>query len=339
MNQRGFFAADERAGPHLDDHLEREVRTQDVVAQKVVRLRFGDRDAQTGDRQRIFGSNVDIRFLSADGVGGQRHPFEEAVRVAFDDRAVHKRTRVAFVGVADQVTVGFFVGAREHPFASGGEPAAAASAQTAFEDLFADVVGRNLFGQGLFQRAVTAAGDIFFKTSRIHQTAVGQNPTGLRGEERMFVDENGAVPGGGLFIAVLPHHMIGDDFALIDDRVENRGGRVFCHLLERDPVLTGKLNVDDRLDSAQTDAADFDDIGVKVVFLHERFHGFQGIGGAGAQTARSGSDVERRLFDIFPPEDRKFLSLLRRQIACIAQSPGKKFSVKRFYLFHFISLP
>ena len=338
MDQGGFFAADERAGAHLDDHFEGEVGTEDVLAQQVVRFRFGDGDLQTGNGQRILGTDVDVGFLSADGVCGQRHPFEETVRVAFDDRAVHERARVAFVGVADQVAVRLFVGAGKHPFAPGGEPAAAASAQAAVENLFTDVVGRDFVFEGLFQSAVTAAGDILFETAGVHQTAVRQHPAGLRGEEGMFVNEDDAVPGGGLFVPVLAHHVLGNRFALIDGGVENGGNRVFRHLLERNAVFPRKLDIDDRFDGAKTDAPDLDDVGIQIVFFYKGFDGFKRVGRAGAKPAGACSDVEGRFQDVFPAEDRKLFRLFRRQFAFVAQGPGEKFTVKRFHLFHFVSI-
>ena len=58
---------------------------------------------QALDGQRIFGAHVDEALLRADRVGGDRHAFEHAVRIALQHAAVHEGARVAFVGVADDV--------------------------------------------------------------------------------------------------------------------------------------------------------------------------------------------------------------------------------------------
>ncbi len=38
------------------------------------------------DGQRILGADVDVALVGADGVGGDGHAFEHAVRIAFEDR-------------------------------------------------------------------------------------------------------------------------------------------------------------------------------------------------------------------------------------------------------------
>ena len=86
------------------------------------------------DGQRIFGAHVDVAFAGADGVGGDGHAFEHAVRVALEHAAVHEGAGIAFVGVADDVFRVVPVGLGDRaPLQAGGKAGAAASAQAALE--------------------------------------------------------------------------------------------------------------------------------------------------------------------------------------------------------------
>ena len=89
---------------------------------------FGDGVLQRGDGQRILAADVEESLPGADGVGADQHAFEDGVRIAFQNGAVHVRAGRTFVGVANdvlQVALGL---PGELPFLPGGEgrPAAAA---------------------------------------------------------------------------------------------------------------------------------------------------------------------------------------------------------------------
>ena len=126
-HQGGLLAADEGAGPFLDVQVEGEVRPHDVVADEAVLSRLGDGAPEPFDRQGVFGAAVDVALVGAYGVGAQHHALYYRVGVALEERPVHERTRVALVGVADDV---FFVTLglpAEFPFSARGKPAAASS--------------------------------------------------------------------------------------------------------------------------------------------------------------------------------------------------------------------
>ena len=82
-------------------------------------------------------------------------PFEQAVRVALDDRAVHERAGVALVGVADQVLLVGRLLPGELPLLAGREAAAAAAAQAArstMSQTSAGVMLAQRLGQGARSR-------------------------------------------------------------------------------------------------------------------------------------------------------------------------------------------
>ena len=44
-----------------------------------------------------------IALGRTDGIGGNQHAFEHAVRIAFEHAAIHERAGIAFVGIADDI--------------------------------------------------------------------------------------------------------------------------------------------------------------------------------------------------------------------------------------------
>ncbi len=186
MDQGGFFTADERAGAEANVDLEAEIAAQNVFAQQTCRAGLGQGGFQTVDRQRIFRADVDIPLAGADGVSGQTHAFDDAVRIAFHDRAIHERARVAFIGVADNKFLRAGIAFREGPFLPGGETCAAAAAQAGSFHRVDDILGRHL-GQGFADGLVTAIGDIFFDFFRIDQTAIAQRNPFLEPIKRNFI--------------------------------------------------------------------------------------------------------------------------------------------------------
>ena len=90
---------------------------------------------QALDGQRVFAAHVNVALLRADGVAGDRHAFEHAVRVAFEHAAIHERAGIAFVRVADHVLGGRDLLRHQLPLQTGGIARAAAPAQSARLDL------------------------------------------------------------------------------------------------------------------------------------------------------------------------------------------------------------
>ena len=133
-DERRGFAADKGAGAFLDLHREIEAAAEDVLAQQAHLLGLLDGNAEVLHRQRIFMPHIDVAVLRADGVGIDDHALDDGMRIAFHQRAVHERARIAFVAVADD---GLDLRARflrVLPFEPGGEACAAAPAQARFLD-------------------------------------------------------------------------------------------------------------------------------------------------------------------------------------------------------------
>ena len=99
-------------------------------------LRLADRIAQPLDRKRIFRTHIDNHLGSPNRIGGDQHAFNQVVRVAFDHRAIHKRTGVALIRIANEVFRLGLLFARRIPFKPGGKARAARAENTGVADQF-----------------------------------------------------------------------------------------------------------------------------------------------------------------------------------------------------------
>ena len=148
-------------------------RAEDVLAQQAALAGLGQGDFQPLDGQRILGPDVDVSALGADGVSGDGHAFDHAVRIAFQHAAVHERAGIAFVGVADDELLVACGLAGELPLSPGGEARAAAAAQAGNVHRFDQRLGvvlRDGLGEGL----VAVAGDVVVDLLRVDHAAVAQ---------------------------------------------------------------------------------------------------------------------------------------------------------------------
>ena len=121
-DQGGLLTANERPRALLDLDVEAEAAAEDVLPEQAVLFGLRQR-AQSLQGQRILGAAVDVAGRGPQCQAADGHAFQNAVRVAFQQRAVHEGPGVPFIGVADQV---FFVGGgllAKLPFAQVGKPA------------------------------------------------------------------------------------------------------------------------------------------------------------------------------------------------------------------------
>ena len=105
-DQRGLLAADEGAGADAQVDAKVERRVEDLAAQQPQLPGLPDGGFEPLDGQRVFAADVNVALVGADGIGGDGHALEHAVRVALEHAAVHERAGVALVGVADDELAG-----------------------------------------------------------------------------------------------------------------------------------------------------------------------------------------------------------------------------------------
>ncbi len=182
-------------------------------------------------------------MLCSDGIRADKHTLDEVVRIALDDRSVHKRAGVALVGVADKI---FFVSgaqASRVPLEPCREARAAASCKTRGLDDIDYLLGSHT--EGFFKSGVAVLFNILTDYLGIDNAAVAQCDPCLLSEK----------------FAVL----LGDD--QIFDRAFisalNIGGDFFRVVLGypyKPCELILIVDIDDRLQPAHTDTADDGDI-------------------------------------------------------------------------------
>ena len=172
-HQRGFSAADERARAQPDLHIKFKAGAENILAQQALGARFVDCDLQTAHRDGILRPHIHKALGRADGVTRDRHRLDQAMGIAFQHRAIHKRAGVTLVRVADHIFLRRFVGGGQRPFASGGETAAAASAQAGIGHDLDDLL-RGVFGQTFAQRLIAVVGNVFFQRFGVDHAAVAQ---------------------------------------------------------------------------------------------------------------------------------------------------------------------
>jgi len=99
-HQRSLFAADKRARADADVNFEVERRLEDLATQQAELLGLPNRDLQAPNGKRILAAHIGVALVGADSIGGDRHPFEDTMRVALKHATIHKRARVALVAIA-----------------------------------------------------------------------------------------------------------------------------------------------------------------------------------------------------------------------------------------------
>ena len=234
--------------------IEIETGTEDVLAQQTVLSGLIDRDLQARHGDRILRTDIDVALGRADGVARDGHRLDDAVRVAFQHGAVHERTGIALVRVADDVFLRCLVRGAQRPLAAGGEPAAAAPAQAGIGDLLDDVLGRHL-GQHLAEGGIAVHRDVFLDALGIDHAAVAQHHAVLRFVECGIIKGNVALHrlvGAGVVIHQ-PLHDAALEQMLVHDLVD---------VLRLDAAVERavRMHDDHGAERAQTEAAGLDDL-------------------------------------------------------------------------------
>ena len=177
-HQRGFLAADERAGAQTQLNIKIKSGAQDVFAQQAIFPRLSDSNFQPLYCDGVFGADINVTLVCADSIAGDSHCLQHHMGVAFQNGTIHERSGVAFVSVAADVFLARRLRRRKAPFYPGGEAAAAPSAQAGVLDGLDHLVGGH-FGQHFAQRHVAVHADVFVDVFRVNDAAVFQRHTFL----------------------------------------------------------------------------------------------------------------------------------------------------------------
>ena len=103
MDEGRFLAAYESSGAFLHTDFEIEARSENIPADEALFPGLPEGNLKSFNGQRIFCPDVDVGLSRSDGVGGDAHALDEPVGIPFNDGAVHKCSRIALIGIANQV--------------------------------------------------------------------------------------------------------------------------------------------------------------------------------------------------------------------------------------------
>ena len=88
---------------------------------------------------RILGAHIDVALVRPHSKARDGHAFDQHEGIIFHDHAVGESTRIAFIGIADDVLLTRRAFAYGFPFDSGREGCTTATAQAGIRDCFDDL--------------------------------------------------------------------------------------------------------------------------------------------------------------------------------------------------------
>src|SRR5207237_7587233 len=100
-------------------------------------------------------ANVDERSVRLNRIGGDERPFNDSMRIPFDEQTIFKRARLALVGVADEIFRFGIIFRHEAPLHAGRKACAASTPQPRSFHLV-DELSRSHISHDLFPGSITA---------------------------------------------------------------------------------------------------------------------------------------------------------------------------------------
>ncbi len=91
VEQRRFLAADVGPGAGVHDHVQVQVRAEDLLAEIAGRPRLGDGELEPPDHVHDLAAHVDEGLVGADRVAGDDHALDQRLRVIQQGRHVLAR--------------------------------------------------------------------------------------------------------------------------------------------------------------------------------------------------------------------------------------------------------
>ena len=113
----------------MNEHIEAELRSADVLAQEVRRISFVDRLVQGFNARHEFTARIDVSTAGAERPRGDDEAFDQAVRIFEDQEVILVRASFAFVRVHHDVHGLPGIAGHEAPLHPGRESGAATAAE------------------------------------------------------------------------------------------------------------------------------------------------------------------------------------------------------------------
>ena len=137
--------------------LERILGAKDLRAQIARIARFTQCFLEALVLSPRFAVNIVVADRNTHGIGGDRHAFDDDVRVVAQDVAILERAGLAFVRIADQILLPSVLLRHEAPFEPGREPRTPATTQRGLFHFRNHSVWRQLIAENFAQRLIAAA--------------------------------------------------------------------------------------------------------------------------------------------------------------------------------------
>ncbi len=150
----------------MRDHFEVETGAEDVLAQVVVGVGFGDCGVESSLLNGELAAQISVRDMRANGATCDSDALDDGVGIEFEFVAIGKRAGLALVGVAAQVHRLLRILRDEAPLDAGWKRRAAAPAKIRVLDLVDNLLGLHL-EQRLAQRLVSAVADVHVELAKI----------------------------------------------------------------------------------------------------------------------------------------------------------------------------
>ena len=277
----GFFAAYECACAKTECDLEAEICAENMIAENACFFSLLDRNFKTVYSDGVFCTNVDVTFVSTDRVTGDRHRFENCMRVAFENGTVHECAGVAFIGITYNVLLACGLCFCKGPFSACGEACAAASADTGVENGLDNFLGRHC-GDRFCECLITIHRDIFVDAFGIDNTAVAERNALLLCVEGGLVESEDIVALYGFFIKEMTNRIAANEVF----------GNDLFHIFGLYLAVEGAFGVNDhdRAECAKTEATGGNDLdfvfdACELELSNECVANAHGVGGGTAGTA------------------------------------------------------
>ena len=160
FDEAGLLAADVGTGTAMHVDLAVEAGAEDVLAEEAFIMRLCDGLFQNLRREGEFFAHVDVGKLGTHSEAGNRHAFDQLMRILMHDVPVLEGAGFGFVRVADQIDWLGIRGRNEAPLYTGRETCTPTATQAAGFDLVGD--GAAIHGERLFELLIPAIFQVTF---------------------------------------------------------------------------------------------------------------------------------------------------------------------------------
>ena len=303
LHQRGFLAGHVGVTRQGDLHIEGEIGTQDVLAQKPKFVSLTDDGARAIDGLVMAMANEDVTPVGVASVARDGDALDDRGGIALEDAAIIEGAGVSLLAVAKDVLVGIRITGQEPPLDAGRERRTTSTTEAGCSNLAESVFGRHL-GEGFVQGRVPTVGDVLVEIGRIYVAGVAQGDTLLQSHHRVVCKVRdawrrlGVVPkvANGVFGQGRPTgHMLTHDAVC-----QFRSGPTVKH-----PGAIGHLHVQQRLGETQAKGPDFRDVGCHLLLFQGGVDGGDDLKPASSFASQSGADADPWPVaggQVFPPE-------------------------------------